>query len=336
MIVSRHFLKFSPKVFSVRAAFGLFFFVENCIFWVYTERKDLEGKKMPGWDDVLKEMNETLSQADYVRRKYLKRLSELTGRNTIAYYSAFLNRPNMPNTDINDLDMTGFMNTLKDIDCSKGLDLILHTPGGSPTAAEIIVNYLRSKFGNDIRIIVPQIAMSAGTMIACAGKEIIMGKQSSLGPIDPQFNGIPAYNIKEEFEEAKKDLAVNKENAQYWAIKLQQYPAAFMKTAIDAIELSSKLAKEWLSSCMFEGDQSGVVDKIVAQLNEHDNSKNHGRHFSIDFCKKIGLKIVSMEEDEELQDAILTVHHAYMLSISGSDAVKIIENQNGKAVINHE
>ena len=59
-------------------------------------------------------------------------------------------------------------------------------------------------------------------------------------------------------------------------------------------------------------------------------------HPNKDICKKIGLKIVSMEEDEELQDAILTVHHAYMLSISGSDAVKIIENQNGKAVINHE
>ena len=62
--------------------------------------------------------------------------------------------------------MTGFMNALKGMDCSKGLDLILHTPGGSPAAAEAIVSYLRSKFHNDIRVIVPQISMSAGTMIA--------------------------------------------------------------------------------------------------------------------------------------------------------------------------
>lgn len=289
---------------------------------------------MAGWDDVLNELNSTLSQADYVRRKYLKKLSDYTGRNTIAYYSAFLNKMDASNTDINDLDMTGFMNALKNMDCSKGLDLILHTPGGSPTAAETIVNYLRSKFGDNIRIIVPQIAMSAGTMIACSGKTIIMGKQSSLGPIDPQFNGIPAYNIKEEFEEAKKDLAENPENNQYWAIKLQQYPAAFMKTAIDAIELSSLLVKQWLETCMFKDDQYTDVDSIVAQLNEHSNSKSHGRHYNIDFCKQIGLKIEAMEEDGELQDNILTVHHAYMLTLMNTDAVKIIENQNGKAVIN--
>lgn len=290
---------------------------------------------MAGWDEVLKELNETMSQADFVRRKYLKKLAEYTGRNVIAYYSGFLNKPNESNTDINDLDMTGFMNSLRGMDCSKGLDLILHTPGGSPAAAEAIINYLRSKFNKDIRVIIPQIAMSAGTMMACSAKTIIMGKQSSLGPVDPQFNGIPAYNIKMEFEEAKKDLASNPEHAQYWAIKLQQYPAAFLKTAIDAIQLSSTLLREWLSTCMFEESDKKIVDSIVAKLNEHDDSKTHGRHFNVEFCKSIGLKIELLEEDDELQDAVLSIHHAYMLTLGGTDAVKIIESNNGKAVVNH-
>lgn len=291
---------------------------------------------MAGWDDILKELNETMSQSDYVRRKYLKALSEYTGRNTIAYYSAFLSKPQVANLDINDLDMTGFMNALKGMDCSNGLDLILHTPGGSPAAAEAIINYLRIKFNYDIRVIVPQMAMSAGTMMACAAKEIIMGKQSSLGPIDPQFNGIPAYNIQMEFEEAKRDLAANPENAQYWAIKLQQYPAAFLKTAIDAIQLSGKLVREWLETGMFKNENEiATINTIVSRLNEHDDSKTHGRHFNIDFCKGIGLKIVELENDSELQDRVLSVHHAYMLSLGGTDATKIIECQNGKAMINH-
>lgn len=293
---------------------------------------------MAGWDDILKELNDTMSQADYVRRKYLKKLSELTQRNTIAYYSAFLTKHNKDNLDINDMDVNGFMNALKGMDCSRGLDLILHTPGGSPAAAEAIVSYLRSKFGGNIRVIVPQMAMSAGTMIACAASEIIMGKQSSLGPIDPQFNGIPAYNIKSEFEEAKKDLSENPQNAQYWAIKLQQYPAAFLKTALDAIELSDTLVREWLGTCMFDRDNPDdlrIIDNIVRSLNEHDNSKLHGRHFNVDFCKAMGLKITSMEEDDTLQDAILSIHHAYMLSINGSDVIKIIESDAGKAMINH-
>ena len=40
---------------------------------------------MAGWDEILKELNETMSQTDFVRRKYLKRLAEYTGRNDIAY-----------------------------------------------------------------------------------------------------------------------------------------------------------------------------------------------------------------------------------------------------------
>ena len=291
---------------------------------------------MSGWSGVLKEIQETQTQIDYVRRKYVKQLSDLTGRNTITYYSGWLNKRTTNNTDINDSDMTGFMNCVYGLDCSKGLDLVLHTPGGSPAAAEIIVSYLRNKFSNDIRVIVPQLAMSAGTMMACSAKEIIMGKQSSLGPIDPQINGIPAYNIKSEFEEAKNDLLTNPANTNYWAIKLQQYPAAFMKTAIDAIELSELLVKEWLGTCMFDkktpSDQA-VIDKIASTLNEHNSSKIHGRHFNSDFCKSMGLKVTMMEDDSQLQEAILSLHHLYMISLDLTQAIKIIENQDGKSFI---
>ena len=55
--------------------------------------------------------------------------------------------------------------------------------------------------------------MSAATMIACASDEIMMGKHSSLGPIDPQFiinsgqgaNAFPAQAILDQFEIAKED-----------------------------------------------------------------------------------------------------------------------------------
>lgn len=293
---------------------------------------------MPSWSEILTEVkNSQTSSRDLTRYKYLKRMNKLTGRNTIAYYSGWLEKDaNVDGLDICDSDMIGFMNAVKSLDCSLGLDLILHTPGGSPVAAESIVSYLRKKFDNNIRVIVPHLAMSAGTMIACSSKEIIMGKQSSLGPIDPQFGGIPAFNIKDEFEKAKKDLADNPKNAAYWSLIFSKYPAAFLKTAMDAIDLSNELVTEWLGTCMFQAvEDKDKIHCIVNSLNEHNNSKNHGRHFNIDKCKEMGLKIVQLEDDPKLQDAVLSIHHAFVISLNSTSAIKIIENHKGKAYISN-
>ena len=289
---------------------------------------------MAGWDEILKEITDAVMPIDTIRRQYLARLNKLTGRNIIAYYSAFLSYSGQQ-LDIRDDDMNGFMTAVHGLDCKKGLDLILHTPGGSPGAAEGIISYLRSKFDNDIRVIVPQLAMSAGTLMACAGKEIIMGKHSSLGPIDPQFNGIPAYSILDEFDEAKRDLVSNPANFMYWKIKLEQYPAAFVKMAMDAINLSQELATEWLRSSMFKGEDSELkIAHIVETLNEHKKSKIHGRHFGMDTCKTMGLKVIQLEDDDALQDAVLSVHHAFMITFNRTNAAKIIENHEGRALIN--
>ena len=87
----------------------------------------------------------------------------------------------------------GFMSVIKGLDRTDGLDLMLHTPGGD--IAEFLVEYLRAMFGNDIRAIVPQLAMSGGTIIALACSQIVMGEKSSIGPIDPQFGTMAATGL---------------------------------------------------------------------------------------------------------------------------------------------
>src|SRR5471030_919875 len=151
---------------------------------------------MPNWSEILTEIQELANKGvpnplDTVRRGHIKKLAEYTKRNTIVYYSGFLSLdPNLRGIAIGDEDTNGFMTTIHKMDRSKGLDLILHTPGGDIAATESIVAYLRSMFGTNIRAIVPQMAMSAGTMIACSTQEIVLGKQSSLGPFDPQLGGV--------------------------------------------------------------------------------------------------------------------------------------------------
>ncbi len=79
--------------------------------------------------------------------------------------------------------MQGFMEVIRGLP-GDGLDLVLHSPGGSAEATEGLVTYIRSKYDN-VRVIVPHLAMSAATMLACSANRILMGKHSYLGPIDP-------------------------------------------------------------------------------------------------------------------------------------------------------
>lgn len=93
-----------------------------------------------------------------------------------------------------------------------GLDLVLHSPGGSAEATESIVKYIRSKF-SDVRVFIPHAAMSAATILACSANRTAMGKHSFLGPIDPQFiiqtqiarASVAAHAIEEQFAMAKEE-----------------------------------------------------------------------------------------------------------------------------------
>lgn len=216
---------------------------------------------MPNWKSILDEISAYqevppgASPVDIVRRKYLAELAEYTGRNVIAYYSGWLSKPAVNGIAICDDDKNGFMNAVHGLDRSLGLDLILHTPGGDIAATESLVHYLRKLFGTDIRAIVPQIAMSAGTMIACSCKVIIMGKQSNLGPIDPQLNGVPAQAVIDEFEEAIREVAINPAAIPIWQAIIGKYHPTFIGECKRAIVMSKDIVAEWLISGMYADGQ---------------------------------------------------------------------------------
>lgn len=192
---------------------------------------------MPSWNQVLDEMSGSnrKNAIDAVRRKYLKKLHRITRRNVIAYYSGFLQKQGKRRTDINDDDKNGLMAVVHKLHRTAGLDLLIHTPGGNIAATESIVDYLRRMFGNDIRCFVPQIAMSAGTMIACSCKEIVMGKQSNIGPIDPQFGGIPAYGVLAEFERALREVRMDPQSIPIWQAIVGKYHPTFLGECQNAV-----------------------------------------------------------------------------------------------------
>lgn len=290
---------------------------------------------MSNWSELLGELVKEGVTQDIIRRKYLKALNKLTGRNVIAYYSGWLQKPTAPGLSINDNDKNGFMNAIYKLDCTKGLDLILHTPGGETAATESLVGYLRSKFDIDIRVIVPQLALSAGTMIACAGKEIIMGKQSSLGPIDPQVGGFPAHGVIEEFNQAMQDILGTPNKALIWQHIIGKYPPTYIGECQKSIQWSETIVRQWLETGMFKDktNYGQTITQIMHELGDHSLTLSHARHLSAEKCKSMGLNILHMEDNQKLQDAILSIHHAFMLTLDQTPAIKIIENQNGGAYI---
>ncbi len=295
---------------------------------------------MPNWKAVLQEIQNTGSAHDVVRRQYLAKLHELTGRNVIVYYSAWLEkgaflRDVQSILSVNDSDKNGLMAAIHTLDKSKGLDLLLHTPGGDLSATESIVDYLRSIFDTNIRAIVPQIAMSAGTMIALSCKEIVLGKHSNLGPIDPQIGGVPAHGVIEEFKQAKGEIIANPAAAMVWQPIIAKYSPTLVGQCVKAIEWSETMVKEWLKTGMFrnETDADTKANAIVLELGSHVLTKSHARHISLERAKNLGIKVLTLEDNPALQDAVLAVHHACIHTLAHTPAVKIIENHIGAAYI---
>lgn len=271
-----------------------------------------------------------------VRHRYLKRLHQLTKRDTIIYASAW-NIPKsypVPQAAVSVWpdDIQGFMASMHGLQ-GKQLDLILHSPGGSLEAADQIVQYLRAKYSH-IRAIVPQNAMSAATMIACACDEIVMGKHSAIGPIDPQMNingaVIPAHAILKDFEKAKTDIASNPLLGNIWVPRLQQLPPGFLNVCEQSIALAQEKVGNWLSQYMFRGERSNISLDIAAWLGDFGEHKTHGRPIGIDLATQKGLKVTRLEENQRLQEAVLSVFHATMETFQATNCLKVIENHNGK------
>jgi len=297
---------------------------------------------MPNWTDVLQEISaqparDGLHPLDIVRRKYLASLADVTGRNVIAYYSGFLTKSNIAGVEINDDDKNGVMLCVHEMDRSKGLDLLLHTPGGGVAATQSLVHCLRAMFDNNMRAIIPQIAMSAGTMIACSCKSIVMGKHSNLGPTDPQLMGFPAIAVKKQFEDAYAAIMADERATHVWSSILSQLGPSFLKECEWAIEWSSEFLEQALLANMLNGKPNAQVKakQIVKNMTSEGNW-GHDRHFHYDDCIGLGLTIEILEENQTLQDAVLTVHHCFMHTLANAPCIKIIENHSGRAWIkNH-
>jgi hypothetical protein len=221
------------------------------------------------------------------------------------------------------------------------LDLIIHSPGGSAEAAESLVEYLRERFDH-IRAFIPVAAMSAATMMALGADELVMGQHSQIGPIDPQFiintpegqRSAPAKAILNQFELAKQECQDSK-NLAAWMLIIRSYAPGLLNQCQNSQALASNLVAGWLERYIFAGepDPEEQARSVAKWLGDYDSFQSHGRRVGREQAKEHGVRVTDLETYHDLQDAVLSVHHATMVTFGGTPAVKIIENHHGRAWI---
>lgn len=292
---------------------------------------------MPTLEKIQSEINALKAVGqDTIRHKYVAALQKKTGNDTVIYFSSYnIQRPfPVPASvlSVSQDDIQGFMASLHQLKGEK-LDLILHSPGGSLEAADQIVQYLRAKY-KYIRAIIPQNAMSAATMLACACDEIVMGKHSAIGPIDPQMvfgqMAVPAHTILQEFERAKADVSTNPMLANLWAPRLGALPPGYLNLCEQTIKLAEEKVKQWLGQYMFGGKNPAQAEAIAKWLASFDEHQTHGRPIGIELAKQKGLNVTALEDDQGLQEGVLSVFHAVMVTFQSTGCLKVIENHRGK------
>ena len=234
-------------------------------------------------------------------------------------------------------DVNGFMNALHGAPTEKGLSLILHTPGGDPNAVESIVDYLHAKF-EYIEVVVPFLAMSGGAMISLASDKLILGRQSQLGPIDPQFEiGNTRYSaraIHEGFIQAKEDIGADIKLAHLWAPILQNMGPSLFLEAAKSLSYSQQLVENWLvvRKLIRERDEDlrrGIASTVASYFNAAKMSDDrqihvHGQRIGPGKLVELGLDVKYLEEDQSMQDEVLTAYHLMTLLFENSSSVKFI------------
>lgn len=148
-----------------------------------------------------------------------------------------------------------FLELLKaDGDARHRLVVFVNSPGGSAETVEKMVEIIRHHY-SEVFFVVPDEAMSAGTILCMSGDRIYMDYSSSLGPIDPQvFNGkdwVPALGYLDQVEKMIEKSSRNQlTDAEF--IILQNQDLAMLSQFEQAKNLTITLLKRWLVEFKFK------------------------------------------------------------------------------------
>lgn len=214
-----------------------------------------------------------------------------------------------------------FIELLKEDEPKKArLTIILNTPGGSAETVEKMVAIIRHHY-QEVYFVVPDYAMSAGTVFCMSGDKIFMDYSSSLGPIDPQvFNGkmyVPALGYLDKVNELL-EKARNNTITQAEFLILQNQDLAMLRSYEQARDLTISLLKKWLVDYKFKNwnkhkttnpgtdvtpiEKEARAQDIADKLGDNKIWHSHGRMINISTLKNVlRLEIDDYSNDKDFR-----------------------------------
>lgn len=229
------------------------------------------------------------------------------------------------------------------------LALFLNTPGGSVETVEKFVEIVRFHYG-EVSFVVPDYAMSAGTVFCTSGDRIYMDYSSSLGPIDPQvFNGkdwVPALGYLDQVEKMLQKAADDKlTNAEF--LILQSQDLAMLSRYEQARALTVTLLKKWLVEYKFKdwtkhrtdpekknkqvtlAEKQTRAEEIAKLLGDNKTWHSHGRMIGPGtLTRALRLEIEDYSKDPELSRLIRSYNDFIVEYIARGDFKTFLHSKN--------
>ncbi len=286
----------------------------------------------------------SFEQLGAARKIQLGRISELRGGRDVLVYAADLNKGAAP-ISISYADILPIQDQLDNLS-GEALDLILETPGGSGEVTEDIVRLVRAKY-EEVAVIVPGWAKSAGTILAMAGDEILMGPASALGPIDAQLSWqgkvFSADALLEGMEKIKAEVeSTGVLNKAYIPI-LQGISPGELQSAENALKFARVLVTDWLAKYKFSDwtvhsssgrpvageERAARAEEIASQLCNHRRWLVHGRSIKIDDFVTMRLRVTDFSKSPDLFDAIQRYHTLLQMTFA-TNIYKVFETPSSQ------
>ncbi len=227
------------------------------------------------------------------------------GRALVTFFTSFT----YP-TNISDQDCDMLQSVLQNIDCSKGIVLMIDSPGGDGLAAERIVNTCRAYSGtNDYWALIAGKAKSAASIISMGASKIIMSNASELGPVDPQIfreeSGIvesfSAHNLVLGYEILFSEAKTASGPIEPFLQQLAYYDDREITEYRSLIELAENISVKILKSGMlYNFPENEIKEKIEIFLNPSAGTISHGRPIYHNEATACGLdvQIIDINSDE--------------------------------------